>query len=245
MNPIDSNYISIDKDFFMQTLKEKKSSIRKLGRNEKIINSERTIRRALNTGEMSRDLLNSIAKELDVYPAFLSGEIYLSICSKKDNVLRHVALSSLKINNYPYFMKEKDEYKINYFLKYILMLYDISLAQYEHFPFERKIEFLRALDNAMVPIIDHFFIQDAYGNAGLPNLHLNSIHIDQYEEEHYINIWLQQRKKEFISHPPKWRTSKDIEKMSLPEIEALDMELQTGNSVHDDYDPFAEKYKHH
>ncbi len=239
---MDPNYVTIEKDFFMQTLKEKKSSIRKLGRNEKIINSERTIRRALNAGEMSRDLLNSIAKEIDVYPAFLSGEIYLSICSKKDDVLRHAALSSLKINNYPYFMKEKDDYQINYFLKNVLMLYDISLTQYEHFPFERKIEFLRALDTAIVPVIDHFFIQDAYGNAGLPNLQLNSIHIDQYEEEHYMNIWLQQRKEEFISHPPKWRTSKDIEKMSLSEIQALDMELQTGDFVHDDYDPFAEKY---
>lgn len=238
---MDPNYVTIEKDFFMQTLKEKKSSIRKLGRNEKIINSERTIRRALNAGEMSRDLLNSIAKELDVYPAFLSGEIYLSICSKKDDVLRHAALSSLKINNYPYFMKEKDEYQIN-FLKNVLMLYDISLTQYEHFPFERKIEFLRALDTAIVPVIAHFFIQDAYGNAGLPNLQLNSIHIDQYEEEHYMNIWLQQRKEEFISHPPKWRSSKDIEKMSLSEIQALDMELQTGDFVHDDYDPFAEKY---
>jgi hypothetical protein len=59
-----------------------------------------------------------------------------------------------------------------------------------------------------------------------------------------MNIWLQQRKEEFISHPPKWRTSKDIEKMSLSEIQALDMELQTGNFVHDDYDPFAEKYKY-
>lgn len=239
---MDPNYVTIEKDFFMQTLKEKKSSIRKLGRNEKIINSERTIRRSLNAGEMSRDLLNSIAKELDVYPAFLSGEIYLSICSKKDDLLRHAALSSLKINNYPYFMKENDEYQINYFLKNVLMLYDISLAQYEHFPFERKIEFLRTLDTAIVPVIDHFFIQDAYGNAGLPNLQLNSIHIDQYEEEHYMNIWLQQRKEEFISHPPRWWTSKDIEKMSLSEIQALDMELQTGNFVHDDYDPFADKY---
>lgn len=229
----------------MKTIKEKKSSIRKLGKNEKIRNTERTIRRALNAGKMSRKLLNSIAEELDVYPAFLSGEIYLSICSKKDDVLRHVALSSLRINDYPYFMKEKDEFQINDFLKNVLMLYDISLVQYEHFPFERKIEFLRALDTAMVPVIDHFFIQDAYGNAALPNLQLNSVHIDQYEEEHYMNIWLQQRKEEFISHPPKWRTSKDIEKMSLSEIQALDMELQTGGFVHGDYDPFAEKYKHH
>ena len=236
------NYVPIDKKFFMQTLKEKKSSIRKLGSNDKIINTERTIRRALNAGEMSRELLNSIAKELDIYPAFLSGEIYLSICSIKNDVIRNIALSSLRINNYPYFMKEKDEYQINDFLKNVLMLYDISLMQYEYFPFERKIEFLRALDTAIMPVINHFFIQDAYGNAGLPNLQLNSMRIDQYEEEHYMNIWLQQRKEEFISHPPKWRTSKDIEKMSLSEIQALDMELQTGDFVHDDYDPFAEKY---
>lgn len=237
-----SNYVTIEKEFFMQTLKKKKSSIRKLGSNDKIINTERTIRRALNAGEMSRDLLNSIAKELDVYPAFLSSEIYLSICSIKDEVVRNFALSSLRINNYPYFIQEKDEYQINDFLKNILILYDISLVQYEHFSFERKIEFLRALDTAMVPVINHFFKQDAYGNSGLPNLHLNSMHIDQYEEDHYMNIWLQQRKKEFISDPPKWCTSEEIKKMSLSEIQALDMELQTGDFVHDDYDPFAEKY---
>lgn len=238
------NYVPIEKKFFMQILKKKKSSIRKLGSNDKIINTERTIRRALNAGKMHRDLLNSIAKELDVYPAFLSGEIYLSRCSIQDDVLRNIALSSLRINNYPYFMKEKDEYQINDFLKNVLMLYDISLMQYEHFPFERKIEFLRALDTAIVPIINNFFIQDAYGNAGLPNLQLNSMHIDQYEEEHYINIWLQQRKEEFISQPPKRHTSKQIEKMSLSEIQALDMELQTEDFINDDNDPFAEKYLH-
>ena len=236
------NYVPIEKKFFMQTLKKKKSSIRKLGSNDKIINTERTIRRALNAGKMSRELLNSIAKELNIYPAFLSGEIYLSICSIKDDVIRNIALSSLRINNYPYFMKEKDEYHINDFLKNVLMLYDISLMQYEHFPFERKIEFLRALDTAIVPIINHFFIQDAYGNADLPNLQLNSIRIDQYEEEHYINIWLQQRKEEFISQPPKRLTSKQIEKMSLSEIQALDMELQSEDLIHDDNDPFTEKY---
>lgn len=242
---MDTNCVTIDKEFFKKTLRDKKSSIRKLGENDNVIKSERTIRRALKAGEMSRNLLDSIAKEIDVYPAYLSGEIKLFRCSIKDDVLRDVALSSLRINDYPYFKKEKDEFQINDFLKNVLMLYDITLGQYENFPFERKIEFLRALDTAMVPVIDHFFIQDAYGNADLPNLQLNSVHIDQYEEEHYMNIWLQQRKKELISQPPKFRTSNDIKKMSLSEIQNLDMELQTGDFVDDDYDPFAEKYKHH
>ena len=242
---MDTNYVTIDKEFFRETLRKKKSSIRKIGENKQIIKSERTIRRALNAGKMSRNLLNSIAKELDVYPSYLSGEIYRSKCSIKDDVLRHIALSSLRINNYPYFRKEKDAFQINDFLKNVLMLYDITLGQYEHFPFERKIEFLHALDTAMVPVIYQFFIQDAYGNAGLPNLQLNGVQIDQYEEDHYMNIWLQQRKEEFISHPPKFRTSKDIEKMSLPEIQDLDMELQARDFVDNDYDSLAEKYKHH
>lgn len=242
MNP---NYVTIDKEFFMKTLREKKSSIRKIGENDNVINSERTIRRALNAGEMSRNLLNSIAKELDVYPAYLSGEIYLSICSRKDDELRHFELSSLRINNYPYIKKEKEEQQINDFLKNVLMPYDISLVQYENFSFERKIEFLRALDTAMMPVIGHFFIQDAYGNSGLPNLQLNSVQIDYYEENHYVDIWLQKRKEEFVLHPPKFRTSKDIEKMSLSEIQNLDMELQIGDFVDNDYDPLAEKYKHH
>lgn len=242
---MDTNDVTIDSEFFKKALKDKKSSIRKLGGNGNVIKSERTIRRALKAGKMSRNLLDSIAKEIDVYPAYLSGEIKLSRCSIKDDVLRDVALSSLRINDYPYFKKEKDEFQINDFLKNVLMLYDITLGQYENFPFERKIEFLRALDNAMVPVIDHFFIQDAYGNADLPNLQLNSVQIDYYEENHYMDIWLQKRKEEFISHPPKFRTSKDIEKMSLSEIQDLDMELQMGDFVDDDYDSLAEKYKHH
>ena len=59
-----------------------------------------------------------------------------------------------------------------------------------------------------------------------------------------MNIWLQQRKEKFISQPPKWHTSKQIEKMSLSEIQALDMELQSEDFIHDDNDPFAEKYLH-
>lgn len=68
---VDKTPISYDR--FMATVKEKGSSIRKLGKVAMIDRDEKTIRRYLAQGEMPPDLLDKIGKYLDVDPQYLAG----------------------------------------------------------------------------------------------------------------------------------------------------------------------------
>lgn len=64
----------VNKEHFIEVLKLKNSSIRKLSEAyEEIKRTEKTIRRCLDNGEMPPDLLNRIAKYLNVHPDYLSG----------------------------------------------------------------------------------------------------------------------------------------------------------------------------
>lgn len=88
----------------------------------------RTIRRALEKGEMHKDLLEQIAKKINIDPSFLSGEIYHS-CFRYDNEgLIDAALSKLTISDYPYFKKEQTGYQADEYIKHVLMFYDISFG---------------------------------------------------------------------------------------------------------------------
>lgn len=58
--------IPVNKKIFLYILQEKKSSIRKLGASEDIDFSEKTIRRALNNGEMRPELVKQIAIHLNI-----------------------------------------------------------------------------------------------------------------------------------------------------------------------------------
>ena len=66
--------VPVNKERFMGVLNLRNCSIRKLGEAyEEIERTEKTIRRCLDNGEMPPDLLNRIAKYLDVHPDYLSG----------------------------------------------------------------------------------------------------------------------------------------------------------------------------
>jgi len=68
--------VPVNKERFIQVVKSKNSSIRKLGdAHEQIDRTEKTIRRHLDNGEMPYDLLNNIAEYLKVHPDYLSGII--------------------------------------------------------------------------------------------------------------------------------------------------------------------------
>lgn len=65
----------VNKDVFMQVLKLKKTSIRRLDEELSIECSDKTIRRSLNNGKMRRQYIEQIAKYLDVDSRLLTGEL--------------------------------------------------------------------------------------------------------------------------------------------------------------------------
>ena len=72
--------VPVNKQRFFEVLKWRNCSIRKLGEAyEQIERTEKTIRRCLDAGEMPPDLLDRIAKYLDVHPNYLSGVYDLSL----------------------------------------------------------------------------------------------------------------------------------------------------------------------
>lgn len=66
--------IPVNKGRFFEVLKLRKCSIRKLGEAyEQIGRTEKTIRRCLDDGKMPPDLLDRIAKYLNIHPDYLAG----------------------------------------------------------------------------------------------------------------------------------------------------------------------------
>ena len=226
-------YTKISKDFFEYVLSKKGYTITELGEDFDIERTGRTIRRALKQGKMKTDLLDRIAKKIDVAPSYLSGEEYILHKSMIKKLYGNFEMSAIRIEDYPYLKAEKSDYKINDYLKNILMFYDISLSQYESFEFEKKIEFLHALDDAIVPILGCFFANDAFGRSTASSLLFNDIQIDSYTENHYLKMYLKELKEKWSVNPPDHKTSNEIRKMSLDDIQDLDMKLKNldiGNS---------------
>ena len=120
----------VNKDVFMQVLKLKKTSIRRLDEEPSIECSDKTIRRSLNNGKMRRQYIEQIAKYLDVDSRLLTGELVEGAFHTTNSVVRKLYLNPLThIKDFPYFREEQERLqreKIDETLKRILSLFEIS-----------------------------------------------------------------------------------------------------------------------
>ncbi|WP_027205169.1 hypothetical protein [Butyrivibrio fibrisolvens] len=230
--------IPVDKKIFMYILKKKNSSIRKLGASEEVLFTEKTIRRALNKGEMRPILVKQIAKLLNIDSSILTGEkIKKNAHDYKDEKL---ALSCLShIEDFPYFDEEQRELLIikedGYFeyggmketMKRLLSLFDVSYSQYEEFDFETQYNFKHELFDNMAPIIRKYFKKNAYGNDDPFAFESIIFNLEQAKEHHddleYADTVLRQQ---FIENTPKGLSKNDIQKMTSQDILNLYTELQ-------------------
>ena len=83
----------VNKDVFMQVLKLKKTSIRRLDEELSIECSDKTIRRSLNNGKMRRQYIEQIAKYLDVDSRLLTGELVEGAFHTTNSVIRELYLN--------------------------------------------------------------------------------------------------------------------------------------------------------
>ena len=99
----------VNKDVFMQVLKLKKTSIRRLDEELSIECSDKTIRRSLNNGKMRRQYIEQIAKYLDVDSRLLTGELVEGAFHTTNSVIRELYLNPLThIEDFPYFREEQE-----------------------------------------------------------------------------------------------------------------------------------------
>lgn len=158
--------VPVNKKHFMKVLNSKNYSIRKIGKAYEIIErSERTIRRYLDQGEMPIDLLNNIAKYLNVTPEYLSGFYDDKAERIRDPYLRDMYKSHIKPENYPYILKEKSDIEYNDYFKSILIMNDISMDLFNTLPPEERVLFRQEMIVAIMKVIAKHFKYDSLGHS--------------------------------------------------------------------------------
>lgn len=157
--------IKVNKERFMEVLKLRNCSIRKLGEAyEQIERTEKTIRRCLENGEMPPDLLNKIAKYLDVHPDYLSG-VYDDKADKIENAyLRALSRSSIRPDKYPYLLKAKSDINYTTYFENILTMNDITMELFNTLSPMDRVMFRQELVVAILKVVAKYFTHDSLGN---------------------------------------------------------------------------------
>ena len=163
--------VPVDKEFFMAVVKARKSSLRKLGGvgTPGVECSEKTLRRALNSGGIRLQYAEQIAKELNVDRDFLLGDpdvIPVRILkTDKETKARFV---QSRLERYPHFSSlERDSIGswIDVTLKGILTTFGVSYdRQFMPMETEKKYAFLEELCSEIAEVLQTHFPEDAYGD---------------------------------------------------------------------------------
>ena len=162
--------VSINKERFLEVLRYRKCSIRELGRAYfEIGRTEKTIRRCLMSGEMPPDVLNGIAKYLDIHPDYLSGVYDQQADRITDDNLRNLVKTRIVPERYPYILKESrdalSEDNYNQFFKSILAINNISTKQFISLPITERIIFREEIIVAILSIINKYFMYNSLGES--------------------------------------------------------------------------------
>ena len=249
--------VPVIKTVFMDILNQRNSSIRKLGASEDISFTEKTIRRALNLGEMRPELVKQIAIHLNIDSSLLTGEMVKKAFTSKNKVFRDLYLNPLShIDDFPYFREEQRDFLtvrhdglfetggMKETMKRLLSLFDVSYSQYENFDFETQYNFEHDLFDAMIPIMSKYFKKNAYGSDDAFAFENIIVELEDYKNHHdelkYADTVLRQK---YMEQPPKGLSKSDIQHMSSQEILDFDKELKMVESYAPNYkSPLEAKY---
>lgn len=181
--------VSFDRKCFEEALKLHNSSIRQLGKVTGGIGwSEKTIRRALNDGQISLELLDDIARRFDIDPEYLSGKYHRNAEKYKDPNIRALALYNLKAERYPYILKQQrdkidDHFLYDRYLENILIIHNLSLKQFNDLPFEIRKKMQLELEGAICSVLTKHFDKDAFGKDLYPEIYMLQNDIDNYDPD--------------------------------------------------------------
>lgn len=224
--------IPVDKAVFMSVVRDCGSSIIKLGKCKNVDCTERTIRRSLNEGKMTPCFLDQIARQLDVDPRLLSGELHKQANSYNDDFLRNMCLTQLKPEKYPYYRKRKSDLNnqpIGELLEEILALFEISFTQFESLDFESQYLLQHDLFDALVPVIRKYFEVDAYGRRDMPDLEKIIYELESFRNEHYLHLYSEEvLRKKFLECPPRGKSKAEIRRMDAESLVELDTYYEHG-----------------
>ena len=182
-----SQKIPVNKERFLEVLKLRDCSIRKLGKAyDQIERTEKTIRRCLENGEMPPDLLERIAKYLNVHPDYLSGVYDNEADRIEDKYLRTLSKAFIKPDKYPYLLKAKSDLGYTNYFENILTMNDISMEQFNTLPPEERILFRQVIVIAILEVIEKHFKTDSLGNNLSDELDYCKSYLGDYDPFSYF-----------------------------------------------------------
>ena len=150
----------IDPEWFKWVIHRLDSSIRKLGADADIDRTEKTILRAVKSGTIRPELLDQIAKKLDVYPDYLAGRYAWTLnldIMKEEGVLDYWREHYLNPKQFPY--KLAEQLRLGSYQQLIdtLLIHGISEAEYKGLNWDKRHELERELDRQTTRILNHWF----------------------------------------------------------------------------------------
>lgn len=173
---------------FLAAKRRAKISITKLGSKDDGIGwSEKTIRRAKADGKISPEILEALAKRLDIDPDYLRGKydhFYDLIADGFDEKQREIYLKKMLYpGRYPYY-RGKNQIKLyEGYMDGILMLHGISNRQYDELSPEKRKAFQIDIERAVGVVIEKYFECDGRGQSGIPDLYSLEAQIECYEPD--------------------------------------------------------------
>lgn len=157
-------FIEIDKERFMTTLKQKNSSIRKLGAIQDIDRCEKTLRTYLNIGSIPYKVLDRIGQYLNVEPLFLAGKYDRNFEKLENPKLIAQYKNTLTPENYPYIKSLQSSIGFEQHFKDILTMSGINWEQFQSLTSTQRITLRQELNVAIQSVISNYFNTDSFGN---------------------------------------------------------------------------------
>lgn len=164
--------VKVDPDFFKSVVHRRGLSIRKLGANKEAIGkSDKTIRRALSKGGMSSDLLQRIAKHLDVHPDYLAGRYAWTLDPEQVNVMKSAAIREywkttyLNPNRFPYELHEMECIGYHRNLMDCLRLHEVTEEQYQRLDPRERMKLEEIVDTKVTETLRHWFPNCGFAGA--------------------------------------------------------------------------------
>lgn len=179
--------VPVNKKRFMEVLKLRNCSIRKLGdAYDEIERTEKTIRRYLDKGEMPPDLLDKIAKFLNVHPDYLSG-VYDTKADRIENAYLHSLFqASINPEKFPYLLKARSDINYTSYFENILTMNNITMEQFRTLPPRDRITFRQEMVFAILQVVAKHFTQDSLGNDLAAELSYCEAFVDDFDPFSYF-----------------------------------------------------------
>ena len=173
--------VQISRKRFFEVLKKRGSSIRKLGKVYELGRAERTIRRYVIEEKMPFELLNNIARHLDVEPNYLMGKYDDEANEIKNKYLQKKYREQITPENHPYILQTLKEIDYSQLFNGILTMMGISKEQFKTLDDIERVLFHNELRVAIFEVFAKHFEVNSIGTRLSETLEFYKAEIDDPE----------------------------------------------------------------